>query len=38
MIGQMLRGKGVTVQRYRLRESLHRVDEDGILRRSRGRL
>lgn len=38
MIGQMLRGKGVTVQRFRLRESLHRVDEGGILRRSRGRL
>lgn len=38
MIGQMLRGKGVTVQRFRLRDSLHRVDEAGILDRSRGRL
>ena len=38
MIGQFLRGKDVTVQRCRLRESLHRVDEDGILHRSRGRL
>jgi hypothetical protein len=38
MIGQLLHGKGVIVQRFRLRESLHRVDEAGILCRSRGRL
>ena len=38
MIGKMLLGKGIVVQRFRLRESLHRVDEPGIADRSKGRL
>ena len=38
MISQLLHGKGVIVQIFRLRESLHKVDEAGILYRSRGRL
>lgn len=38
MIGKMLLDKGITIQRFRLRESLHRVDKCGIAERSRGRL
>jgi hypothetical protein len=38
MIGKMLFGKGIVVQRFRLHESLHRVDEPGIADRSKGRL
>ena len=38
MIQQILLVAGIVVQRYRLRESLHRVDDDGIVERSKGRL
>ena len=38
MLGKMLARKGIVVQRFRLRESLHRVDETGIAERTRGRL
>ena len=36
MIGQLLRGKNV--QRMRLRDSIHRVDECGVQERKKGRL
>ena len=35
MIGQIIRRKGHAVQRFRLRESLHRVDAAGKSERSR---
>ena len=38
MLGQILRGRGTYVQRFRLRDSLHRVDEAGIEKRTRRRL
>lgn len=38
LIKQMLLGKEIKVQRWRLRESLHRVDSEGIAQRKRGRL
>ena len=38
MLGKMLARKGIVVQRFRLRESLRRVDETGIAERTRGRL
>ena len=38
MIKQILIGKNIKVQRWRLRESLHRVDKEGISQRKRGRL
>jgi hypothetical protein len=38
LIKQMLLGKYIKVQRWRLRESLHRVDSEGIAQRKRGRL
>ena len=38
MLNQLLMQMGVKVQRYRLRESLQRVDKEGLQRRKRGRL
>jgi hypothetical protein len=38
MLRQMLIQKGVKVQRWRLRDSIHRVDEEGVNERRRGRL
>ena len=38
LIKQMLLTKNIKVQRWRLRESLHRVDSEGIAKRKRGRL
>ena len=38
MINQLLRGKGIKVQRMRLRDSIHLVDECGVLARKKGRL
>lgn len=38
LIKQMILGKNIKVQRWRLRESLHRVDSEGIAQRRRGRL
>ena len=38
LIKQMLLSKNMKVQRWRLRESLHRVDSEGIAKRKRGRL
>ncbi|CAB4042126.1 tRNA (uracil-O(2)-)-methyltransferase, partial [Paramuricea clavata] len=35
---QLLRGKGIKVQRMRLRDSIHRVDECGVQARKKGRL
>jgi AraC-like DNA-binding protein len=37
-LGQILRTRGIHVQRYRLRESLHRVDNKGVNERKKGRL
>jgi hypothetical protein len=38
MINHLLKGKGVKVQRMRLRDSIHRVDECGVTERKKGRL
>ena len=38
MLQELLRNKGIKVQRYRLRDSLHRVDYIGVQTRTRGRL
>lgn len=38
LLGQMLRSRGVLVQRCRLRESIHRLDEVGVGERRKGRL
>ena len=38
IIKQILLGKNIKVQRWRLRESLHRVDAEGIAQRRKGRL
>ena len=38
MLEEMLRNKGIKVQRYRLRDSIHRVDYIGVQTRTRGRL
>ena len=38
LIKQMLFVRNIKVQRWRLRDSLHRVDSEGIAQRSRGRL
>ena len=38
MLKQILSGKGIKVQRVRLRDSIHRVDSDGVERRKCGRL
>ena len=38
LIKQILLGKRIKVQRWRLRESLHRVDSEGIAQRKKGRL
>lgn len=38
MNGKTLSGRGIKVQRFRLRQSLHRIDEVRITERSRGRL
>lgn len=38
MLLQMLKVKGVHIQRWRLRESIHRIDESGVRERSKGRL
>ncbi|CAB4030396.1 Hypothetical predicted protein, partial [Paramuricea clavata] len=38
MLKQILSGKGIKVQRVRLRDSLHRVDSDEVERRKCGRL
>lgn len=38
LIKQLLMAKNIKVQRWRLRESLHRVDGEGIAQRKRGRL
>ena len=38
MLKQILNGKGIKVQRVRLRDSIHRVDSEGVEGRKRGRL
>lgn len=38
MLGQMLRKTGIKVQRWRLRESMYRLDVSGINERKKGRL
>ena len=38
MIRQMLHQRGIKVTRSRIRESIHRVDNDGVRARKRGRL
>jgi hypothetical protein len=38
ILGQMLRKSGIKVQRWRLRESMHRLDVSGINERKMGRL
>ena len=38
ILGQMLRKNGIKVQRWRLRESMHRLDVSGINERKKGRL
>ena len=38
MIMQILRQTGISVQRYRLRDSIHRIDSIGVSERKRGRL
>ena len=35
MIKQLLRGKGIKVQRWRLRDSIHRVDSQGVENREK---
>ena len=38
MFKQLLQGKGIKVQRNRLRDSIHRVDSLGVANRKKGRL
>ena len=38
MLQEILGNKGIKVQRYRLRDSIHRVDYIGVQTRTRGRL
>ena len=38
MLQEMLGNKGIKVQRYRLRDSIHRVDYISVQTRTRGRL
>lgn len=38
LVKQLLLVRNIKVQRWRLRDSLHRVDSEGIAQRSRGRL
>ena len=38
MLGYLLKGRGLYVQRFRLRDSIHRVHEGGIEARIRRRL
>jgi len=38
MIMQILRQTGISVQRYRLRDSFHRINSIGVSERKRGRL
>ena len=38
MLGYLVKGRGLYVQRFRLRDSMHRVDEGGIEERTRRRL
>ena len=38
MLAHLLKGRGLYVQRFRLRDSIHRVDKDGIEARTRRRL
>ena len=38
MIKQLLRGKGIKVQRWRMRDSIHRVDSQGVENRKKKRL
>ena len=38
MLKQLLQGKGIKVQRNRLRDSIHRVDGQGVASRKKGRL
>lgn len=38
MVKQILIGKGIKVQRWRLRDSIHRIDEEGVAQRKRGTL
>jgi hypothetical protein len=38
ILGQMVRKTGIKVQRWRLRESMHRLDVSGINERKKGRL
>ena len=38
MFNQMLKHRGLNIQRFRIRESLHRVDSEGIRRRKKSRL
>ena len=35
MIKQLLRGKGIKVQRWRMRDSIHRVDSQGVENRKK---
>ena len=38
MLRQMLMVKGIRVQRWRLRDSIHRIDQHGVPERKAGRL
>lgn len=38
MMKFLLQGRGIKVQRMRLRDSIHRVDEEGVKERKKGRL
>ena len=38
MLNELLKNKGIRVQRFQLRDSIHRVDKAGVKDRTRGRL
>lgn len=38
IVKEILKNRGIVVQRFRLRDSIHRVDKCGVQERSRGRL
>jgi len=38
MLNELLKGRGIYVQRFRLRDSIHRVDESSVQARKKGRL
>ena len=38
ILRELLKGRGIIIQRYRFRDSMHRVSEAGIQSRSKGRL